>query len=127
MKTKSSNRVSGQTLYENARGDVFLCNCKKAMSLIPKLVPKIVQLNNEDGSVVGYASGKTEEDFLKHINDGMYAMLNGKLPTDEEMPVALPANATEPTNQEADDDDVNMNTNNGNADNVNGEENSMLS
>eukprot|EP00956_Cyclotella_meneghiniana_P006512 scaffold8556_cov22-Cyclotella_meneghiniana.AAC.2 len=59
-------------------------------------------------------------------------MLNDKLPTDEETPVALPTNATEPTNDEPDDDDVNMNTNNNmNADNanavdVNGEEKNLI-
>jgi hypothetical protein len=74
FKQKTSTRVTGRTLYDNAR-DIILCNCKKAMSLLYKLVPKVITLG-KDNSVVGYASGHTEKDFLWCINDGMYTILN---------------------------------------------------
>ncbi|KAL3785615.1 hypothetical protein HJC23_004763 [Cyclotella cryptica] len=74
FKQKTSARATGRALYDNA-SDITLCNCKKAMSLISKLVPKVITLG-EDNSVVGYASGETEEDFLRYINDGMYSVLN---------------------------------------------------
>ena len=96
FKTSTSNRVSGRTMYDNA-SDVILCNCKKAMSLVPKLAPKVITLG-EDNSVVGYGSGETEVDFLKYINDGMYAMLNEKLPSDNEP--SVPPAATVPADNE---------------------------
>ena len=71
--------MSDKTLYDNA-SDVILCNCKKAMSLVPKLVPTIIVLG-DDGSIAGYGSGEREEDFLRYINDGMYMMLK-KTPSD---------------------------------------------
>ena len=80
LKTKTSARAIGRTLYDNA-SDVILCNCKKAMSLLPKLAPKVVTLG-DDNSVVGYASGEKEEDFLRYVNDGMYAMLTEQAPAD---------------------------------------------
>lgn len=74
FKQRASARATGRALYDNA-SETILCNCKKAMSLVSKLVPKVITLG-EDNSVVGYASGETEEDFLCYINDGMYSLLN---------------------------------------------------
>lgn len=71
----SPNPVSGRTLYDNAK--TILANCKKAQSLVPKLVNKVVLLG-EDGTVVDYLSGLNEERFLSYINDGMYVMLKKK-------------------------------------------------
>jgi hypothetical protein len=70
FKQKTSARVTVRTLYDNA-SDIILCNCKKAMSLLSKLVPKVITLG-KDNSVVGHASGETEEDFLQYINDGIH-------------------------------------------------------
>lgn len=64
--------VTGRTLYDVAK--TILANCKKAQSLVPKLVNKVVLLA-EDGTVSGYLSGLNEERFLSYINDGMYVML----------------------------------------------------
>jgi hypothetical protein len=84
FKKPDSARVTGRTLYDNA-SDVILCNCKKAMSLVSKLVPKIIMLG-DDGSIVGYASGEGEDDFLRHINDGMYMMLKKASPDKDNTP-----------------------------------------
>jgi hypothetical protein len=82
---RSSHEVHSQTqlvqlllegpynnLYDAAK--TILANCKKAQSLVPKLVNKVVLLA-EDGTVSGYLSGLNEERFLSYINDGMYVML----------------------------------------------------
>lgn len=63
FKTKTLNCISGRTMYDNA-SDVILFNNKKAMSLLPKLTPKVV---HEDNSIVRFALGETEEDFLQYI------------------------------------------------------------
>ena len=49
-------------MYDNA-SDGILFNNKKAMSLLPKLAPKVV---HEDNSIVRFALGETEEDFLQY-------------------------------------------------------------
>jgi hypothetical protein len=68
----ASSIVTGRTLYDAAK--TVLANCKKAQSLVPKLVNKVVLLA-EDGTVSDYLSGLNEERFLSYINDGMYVML----------------------------------------------------
>jgi hypothetical protein len=62
--------LTGITLYDHA-SNIILCHCKKAMSLLSKLGPKLITLG-KNNSVVGYASGETEEDFLQYINDGIH-------------------------------------------------------
>lgn len=52
------------------------------MSLVSKLVPKIIMLG-DDGFIVGHASGEEEDDFLWNINGSMYMMLK-KAPPDRD-------------------------------------------
>ncbi len=53
--------------------DTVLASLKKALSLVPLLSPKIVNIDSTC-RVVGYASGKNEQSFLQAINKGMYEM-----------------------------------------------------
>lgn len=69
-------KVTGRTLFDNA-SKVILANCKKAQSLVPKLVNKAITLA-KDGTISGYNSGLNEEDFLNYINDGMWVLLECK-------------------------------------------------
>lgn len=64
--------VQNRTLFDAAKESLKLC--KKAQSLVPKLVGKIIYLNAQ-GLIERYHSGLNEEDFLMHINDGMYMLL----------------------------------------------------
>ena len=75
---QDGDKVTGRTLYDNA-SKVILANCKKAQSLVPKLVNKAIYLA-EDGTISRYHSGLNEERFLQYINDGMYVLLNKKSP-----------------------------------------------
>jgi hypothetical protein len=53
--------------------DTVLASLKKALSLVPQLSPKIVNIDSTC-RVVGYASGKNEQSFLQAIDKGMYEM-----------------------------------------------------
>ena len=50
-----------------------LASLKKALSLVPQLSPKIVNIDSTC-RVVGYASGKNEQSFLQAIDKGMHEM-----------------------------------------------------
>ena len=74
--TKPDNgNISGTGLLE--AGKKVLKNCKKALSLMRKLNGKIVKLNDRQ-EVTDYFSGEKEVDLMRHINDGMYMMLNNE-------------------------------------------------
>ncbi len=49
-----------------------LWSIEKALSLVPKLSPRIVIID-KNCAVVGYASGKNEGSFLQYIDKGMYS------------------------------------------------------
>ena len=53
--------------------DLVLSSIKKALSLVPKLSPKIVNINS-GLKVIGYASGQNEALFLQAIDNGIYDM-----------------------------------------------------
>ena len=55
-------------------GDTTLKECKKALSLVPRLSPKMVQVDAVTKRVVGYASGINFVSFMNAINNGMYSM-----------------------------------------------------
>jgi hypothetical protein len=61
----------GRAIWNMA--DTVLSSLKKALSLVPQLSPKIVNIDSTC-RVVGYASGKTEQSFLQAIDKGMYEM-----------------------------------------------------
>jgi len=63
--------VDGRGIWDNADG--VMANLKKAISLIPKLKGKLVDVD-KNYAVVGYASGHNEAQFFQYILDGMYAM-----------------------------------------------------
>ncbi len=51
-----------------------LRSIKKALSIVPKLSPRVVIIDKKC-AVVGYASGKNESSFLQHIDNGMFALI----------------------------------------------------
>jgi hypothetical protein len=53
--------------------DKLLSSIKKALSLVPKLSPKIVNIDS-GLKVIGYASGENEALFLQAIDNAMYEM-----------------------------------------------------
>ena len=53
--------------------DETVKNVRKALTLLPQLKGKIVNLD-EDSKVVGYLSGHKESNFFRYILDAMYAM-----------------------------------------------------
>ena len=61
----------GRAIWKMA--DTVLASLKKALSLVPQLSPKIVNIDSTC-RVVGYDSGKNEQSFLQAIDKGMYEM-----------------------------------------------------
>jgi hypothetical protein len=53
--------------------DLVLSLMKKALSLVPKLSPKIVNIDSSL-NVVRYASGQNEDFFFQLINNGVSEM-----------------------------------------------------
>jgi hypothetical protein len=90
----TSAKVQARTLHDNA--EMILKNCKKAQSLVSKLVNKIIYVNAATGLIESYYSGLNEDDFLMHINDGMYMLLKGnKAAVDGESIDQMPSLETE--------------------------------
>ena len=50
-----------------------LQSMKKALSLVPKLLPRIIIIE-KNCAVTGYASGKNETTFLQYIDNGMFLL-----------------------------------------------------
>ncbi len=50
-----------------------LQSIKKALSIIPKLSPRIVMID-KNCAVIGYASGKNKQSFMQLVDNGMYVM-----------------------------------------------------
>jgi hypothetical protein len=67
-----NKKIKGRALW--AMGLTVLQSIKKALSIVPKLSPRIV-LIDKNCVVVGYASGKNESLFMQHINNGMFALM----------------------------------------------------
>ena len=72
LETFSNGKLfQGRAIWKMA--DTVLASLKKALSLVPQLSPKIVNIDSTC-RVVGYASGKNEQSFLQAIDKGMYEM-----------------------------------------------------
>lgn len=69
--SNGTKEIMASTMWTNAANT--LKSCKKAMTLMPSLAPKMVQV---DGTkrIVGYSSGINMISFLKAIINGMYVM-----------------------------------------------------
>ncbi len=67
----TGKRFSERSIWLMA--DLVLSSIKKALSLVPKLSPKIVNINS-GLKVIGYASGQNEALFLQAIDNGIYDM-----------------------------------------------------
>jgi hypothetical protein len=64
--------MKGRVLW--SMGLTVLQSIKKAISIVPKLLPHVVIID-KNCAVVGYASGKNKSSFLRHIDDGMFALI----------------------------------------------------
>ena len=69
-----NKKVNGRALW--AMGLTVLRSIKKALSIVPKLSPRIVMID-KNCAVIGYASGKNEQSFMQLVDNGMYAMTIG--------------------------------------------------
>jgi hypothetical protein len=67
-----NKKIKGRALWN--MGLSVLQSIKKALSIGPKLLPRIVIID-KNCAVVGYASGKNESSFLQHIDNGMFALI----------------------------------------------------
>ena len=65
------SKATGRNIWDIP--DEVVSSAKKALTLLPKLKGKIVNMD-EDSKVVGYLSGHNESTFFCYILDGMYAM-----------------------------------------------------
>jgi hypothetical protein len=66
-----NKKVNGRALW--AMGLTVLRSIKKALSIVPKLSPRIVMID-KNCNVIGYASGMNEQSFMQLVDNGMYAM-----------------------------------------------------
>ena len=72
ISTKSQKKLNGRSLWR--AGQDVLRSIKKAMTIIPKLDGKVVNLG-KNHKVLGYASsGKNHASFIQFIDNGMYAL-----------------------------------------------------
>ena len=69
--SNGTKQLAAGTMWMHAANT--LKSCKKAMSLVPYLAPKMVQVDATK-RVVGYSSGINVTSFLKAINIGMYVL-----------------------------------------------------
>ena len=69
-----NKKVNGRALW--AMGLTVLRSIKKALSIVPKLSPRIVMID-KNCAVIGYASRKNEQSFMQLVDNGMYAMTIG--------------------------------------------------
>jgi hypothetical protein len=67
----SGKAFQGRAIWSMA--DTVLASLKKALSIVPQLSPKIVNIDSTC-RIVGYASGKNFVSFLQAIDKGMYEM-----------------------------------------------------
>jgi hypothetical protein len=66
-----NKKVKGRALW--AMGLSVLCSIKKALSMVPKLSPRIA-ITNKNCAIISYASGKNESFFMQFIDNGMFAL-----------------------------------------------------
>ena len=66
-----NKKVNGRALW--AMGLSVLRSIKKALSIVPKLSPRIVMID-KNCAVIGYASGQNEHSFMQLVDNGMFTM-----------------------------------------------------
>ena len=54
-------------------GVISVAIIKKALSIVPKLSPRIVMID-KNCAVIGYASGQNEHSFMQLVDNGMFTM-----------------------------------------------------
>jgi hypothetical protein len=64
-------KVKGRQLW--LMGTNVMRSVKKAISIVPKLVPSICSIN-KNLAVIAYASGKTESSLMQFVDNGMFAL-----------------------------------------------------
>jgi hypothetical protein len=69
-----NKKIKGRALW--AIRLTVLRSIKKALSIVPKLSPRIVMID-KNCAVIGYASGKNEQSLMQLVDNGMYAMTIG--------------------------------------------------
>jgi hypothetical protein len=67
--------MKGRPLW--SMGSTVLQSIKKALSIVPKLLPRIVIID-KNCAVVGYASGKNKSLFMQHIDNGLFALMTNE-------------------------------------------------
>jgi hypothetical protein len=70
--------MKGRALW--SMGLTVLRSIKKALSIVPKLLPRIVIID-KNCAAVGYALGKNKSLFMQHINNGMFALMTKEVGT----------------------------------------------
>jgi hypothetical protein len=66
-----NKKVKGRQLW--LMGLTVMRSIKKAISIVPKLVPSICSID-KNCAVIGYASGKNESSLMQFIDNGMFAL-----------------------------------------------------
>ena len=67
----STKKANGHALW--AMGLTVLQSIQKALSIVPKLSPRIVMID-KSCAVIGYASGQNKQSFMQLIDNGMFNM-----------------------------------------------------
>jgi len=68
-----NKKMKGHQLW--LMGMSVLRSVKKAISIVPKLVPSICSID-KNMAVISYASGKTESSLVQFVDNGMFALSN---------------------------------------------------
>ena len=68
-----NKKVNGCALW--AIGLTVLPSIKKALSIVPKLSPRILMIG-KNCAVIGYASRKNKQSFMQLVGNGMFAMMS---------------------------------------------------
>ena len=66
-----AKKVKGRQLW--LMGTTVMRSVKKAISIVPKLVPSICSIE-KDLAVIMYASGKTESSLMQFVDNGMFSL-----------------------------------------------------
>ncbi len=97
-----NKKVKGRQLW--LMGLTVLRSIKKAISIVPKLVPSICSID-KNCAVIAHASGKNESSLMQFVNNGMFAlsmnecgdttMINNEIGSDEDNNEVLGATSAE--------------------------------
>jgi len=75
-----NKKVNGHALW--AMGLAVLRSTKKALSIIPKLLPRIIMID-KNCAVIGYASGKNKHSFMQLVDNGMFVFAMTEIDGDD--------------------------------------------